>query len=352
MTTAAISAETQTEKIFAWRRGFNAMHLIDIGVEVGLFKALAAAPAGLTSVALAQQLGLHAHFVNVWCTTAYSFELLEGDEATRQFKLAPFIDKILASPGHPRYLGGYVRLGTEFATDDFRRCDESFKSGKTIPFQGRGEEFANTIADGTMGLQVMSARKILPELTGLGDKLGNGGAVLEIGCGAGNHLLQLANAFPNARIAGVDIDTDSLNVARAKLAKAGLENRVSVFEGDIELATRAGKFDAIVMIEVLHEIAPALRQPIVGASANALAPDGYLVIIDETYPTTLAQTREKDFLFPVQTGFEELMWGNVIPTREEQESLLRNAGFSGEIQRSIIGEGFTLLTVQKLLASQ
>ena len=346
MSTTNITADSQTEKIFAWRRGFNAMHLIDVGVEIGLFKALAAAPEGLTAPALAQQLQLNAHFVNVWCTTAYSFELLEADEATRQFKLAPFIDKILASPGHPRYLGGYVKLGTEFATEDFRRCVESFKTGKTIPFQGRGEKFANTIADGTMGLQVMSARKILPELPGLGDKLANGGAILEVGCGAGNHLLQLAKAFPNARITGVDIDTDSLKVARAKLAKAGVENRVSVFEGDISLATQAGKFDAVVMIEVLHEIAPAIRVPIINASANALAPGGYLVIIDETYPTTLTEMRQKEFLFPVQTGFEELMWGNVIPTREEQENLLRGAGLSGAINRSIIGEGFTLLTTQ------
>ncbi len=347
MTTPPITADTQTEKIFAWRRGFNAMHLIDIGVEVGFFKALAVAPNGLTTAALAQQLNLNAHFVNVWCTTAYSFELLEASEASREFKLAPFIDKILASPGHPRYLGGYVKLGTEFATEDFRQSIESFKTGKTIPFQGRGERFANTIADGTMGLQVLSARKILPELPGLGDKLAVGGAVLEVGCGAGNHLLQLANAFPNARIAGVDIDADSLKVARAKLAKAGLENRVSVFEGDISLATQAAKYDAVVMIEVLHEIAPAIRAPIINASANALAPGGYLVIIDETYPTTLAESRQKEFLFPVQTGFEELMWGNVIPTREEQESLLRSAGFNGVINRSIIGEGFTLLTAQK-----
>ena len=154
MTAPTINADTQTEKIFAWRRGFNAMHLIDVGIEVGLFKALAAAPIGLTSAALAQQLNLNAHFVDVWCTTAYSFELLDANEASREFKLAPFIDKILATPGHPRYLGGYVKLGTEFAAEDFRRCVESFKTGKTIPFQGRGEKFATTIAEGTMGLQV------------------------------------------------------------------------------------------------------------------------------------------------------------------------------------------------------
>lgn len=347
MTATAISAESQTEKIFAWRRGFNAMHLIDIGVEIGLFKALATAN-GLTAAALAQQLNLNAHFVNVWCTTAYSFELLEADEATRQFKLAPFIDKILATPGHPRYLGGYVRLGTEYASEDFRRCVDAFRSGETVPFQGRGEHFARTVAEGTMGLQILSARKILPELPGLADKLGKGGAILEVGCGTGNHLMLLANAFPQPRIVGVDIDADGLNAARAALRKAGLETRVEVHEGDIAAIAQPNSIDAAVMIEVLHEIAPALRASIIGACAKVLRPGGWLVIIDETYPSTLEEMRQKDFLFPVQTGFEELMWGNVIPTRQEQEGLLRDAGFSGVINRSIVGEGFTVLTTNKL----
>ena len=39
-----ITAETQTAKIFEWRRGFNAMHLIDLGVRLGLFKAIAEQP--------------------------------------------------------------------------------------------------------------------------------------------------------------------------------------------------------------------------------------------------------------------------------------------------------------------
>jgi SAM-dependent methyltransferase len=347
MSEIKISADSQTEKIFAWRRGFNAMHLIDIGIEVGLFKALSTAANGLTAQVLAHQLDLNAHCVSVWCTTAFSFELLEADESARQFKLAPFIDKILASPGHPRYLGGYVRLGTEFATEDFRLCVAAFKSGKTIPFQGRGEKFARTIAEGTMGLQVLCARKILPELPGLAEKLANGGAVLEVGCGTGNHLMQLATAFPKARIAGVDIDVDGLAAARANLRNAGLETRVAIHEGDIAAVAQPDSFEVAVMIEVLHEIAPALRAGILGACAKMLRPGGWLVIIDETYPATLEEMRQKDFLFPVQTGFEELMWGNVIPTRQEQEQLLHGAGFSDKINRSIIGEGFTLLTTQK-----
>jgi hypothetical protein len=41
------------------------------------------------------------------------------------------------------------------------------------------------------------------------------------------------------------------------------------------------------------------------------------------------------------------MWGNVIPTRAEQERLHRSAGFAGPIHRSLLGAGFTLLSTQR-----
>jgi SAM-dependent methyltransferase len=120
-----------------------------------------------------------------------------------------------------------------------------------------------------------------------------------------------------------------------------------LIEADIAAAVAQNSIDVVVMIEVLHEIAPDFRQGVINACYDALRPDGWLLIVDETYPSTLAESRMLEFVFPVQTGFEELTWGNVVPTREEQESLLRNAGFDGDIGRSIVGEGFTVLTVQK-----
>ncbi len=147
---AELTAEDQVARIFEWRRGFNAMHLIDLGVQLGLFKSIAETP-GTTPDQIAAALGLHPPYVETWCWTAYSFGMLEGDE-DRTFRLAPFMDLILASPGHPRYLGGYVRLGTEFATEDHRYCLEAFRTGATVPFQGRSAAFAEAVADGTAGL--------------------------------------------------------------------------------------------------------------------------------------------------------------------------------------------------------
>ena len=75
-----ITADSQVARIFEWRRGFNTIHLIDVGVHLGLFQALVERP-GLTGRELAERLGLHAPYVEVWCKTAYGLEILDADDA-------------------------------------------------------------------------------------------------------------------------------------------------------------------------------------------------------------------------------------------------------------------------------
>ena len=53
---AGISADAQVARIFEWRRGFNTIHLIDLGIRIGLFKALSEAP-GSTAAQIAAKLG-------------------------------------------------------------------------------------------------------------------------------------------------------------------------------------------------------------------------------------------------------------------------------------------------------
>lgn len=338
------SADDLVARIFEWRRGFNAMHLIDIGLRLDLFAALAGGTRG--SADLAASLDLHPPYVETWCKTAYAFGLLELDD-DGCFRLAEFADQVLADPSNPRYLGGYVRLGTEFATEDHRYCPEAFRTGSVNPFQGRTEQFARTVAEATAGLHVLSARKLLPALPGLAKQLGRGGTIVELGCGTGRHLSLIARTFPAARCIGVDIDPTGIELARAELERAGVAERVRLVAGGLDGAVGAGEADAVVMIEVLHEIAADIRGDVLSACCRALRPGGWLMIVDETYPETPNEMRSADFQFPIQTGFEELTWGNTIPTRRDQEMLLRGAGFDQEISRSMVGEGFTVLATRK-----
>lgn len=339
------TADALVARVFEWRRGFNAMHVIDLGLDLGLFQALAAVP-GAEPREVAEKLGLHPEYVATWFLSAYGFGLLDSAGQGR-FELAPHVDAVLADSDHPRYLGGYVRLGTRFAAEDFQRCREAFRSGQVTPFQGRGTEFAQVVAQATAGLQVVATQKILPSLPQLRERLDRGGQVLELGCGAGRLLIRLARAFPSSRCVGIDIDSAGLALARKAVAEAGVAERVDVLEGDVTQITAPNCFDAVVMVEVLHEIAPSARLGVLSACARALREGGWLVVIDETYPSTLEEARRPEFRFPLQTGLEELTWGNVMLTREEQDGLLRNAGFTDTITRRLIGEGFTVLTTRR-----
>jgi len=340
----AVSVDEQVAKIFAWRRGFNTIFLIDIGVDLGLFKALVDKP-DRTPQDIAAELKLHPHYVDVWCMTAFGLGLLDGD-AQRRFRLAPHFDKILASPGHPRDLTGYVRLGTAFLTEDFERCRKAFHTGETVPFQGRSHDFADTIGDAIGGLHAATARKILPDLPEMTQRLERGAKVLEIGCGTGRFLMQLAKAWPQAYCTGIDIDPTGIEIARKNISAAGLQSRAEVIAGDIADLPKAS-VDAVVMIEVLHEIAPQIRQHVIDGCAHVLKPGGWLLIVDETYPSTLEEARRPEFQFPLQTAFEEMTWGNVIPTRDEQEQLFAKAGFKETANRALIGEGFTILSIKR-----
>ncbi len=109
------------------------------------------------------------------------------------------------------------------------------------------------------------------------------GHVLEIGCGTGRNLIAAARAYPRARFYGIDISEEMLVTARANIARAGLERRITLACADAthfspnDLFRRAS-FDRIFFSYALSMI-PPWRQALEGA-AHALGPAGRLLVVD------------------------------------------------------------------------
>jgi S-adenosylmethionine-diacylgycerolhomoserine-N-methlytransferase len=59
-----------------------------------------------------------------------------------------------------------------------------------------------------------------------------GGTILEVGCGTGRNLILAARRWPDARLFGLDISEAMLETARANVARAGLQHRVTFAAAD------------------------------------------------------------------------------------------------------------------------
>ncbi len=340
-----VTAERQTARLWEHIKGFHVVHHINIGDKLGLWARLAAAGEdGLTAAELAGE-DLHLPYIETWCQTGVAYELMDVDRKGR-FWLAPHYDMILAKPGNPWFLTPYCVTVTDYLGADLLHYPEFFRSGGTYTFQEHGEAFSQSIAATTAGLHLVVARRLLPAVPGLKDRLDGGGAVLDMGCGTGGLLTQIARAFPAANCIGVDVDAHGIKLGQANLAKSDFGDRVRLELINGDTIDHAEEFDVVTLFEVLHELPVPIRPQVLANCHRALKPDGVLFIVDETYPANPEELRDPEFGFAVQTAFNELIWGNQVPTRADQDALLTAAGFR-ETDRQMVGGLFTVITAAK-----
>lgn len=110
-----------------------------------------------------------------------------------------------------------------------------------------------------------------------------GQTVLEIGCGTGRNLIVAARRWPEARFLGFDISTAMLETARAKVARAGLSDRIALAQGDATAFDPQTLFGVAAVdrafISYSVSMIPEWRTAILEAY-GALAPGGRLLIAD------------------------------------------------------------------------
>lgn len=106
---------------------------------------------------------------------------------------------------------------------------------------------------------------------------GPGQRVLEAGCGAGGALLAAALRRPDTAFTGVERDPAALRLARENIALNGVEDRVTVVDGDVALRFSGlglPAFDAAMANPPFFDDANALRGPAPERRAAWIADDG------------------------------------------------------------------------------
>ncbi len=340
-----LSARTQMAKIRNFERGFIATHLINIGAKLDLFETLNRAKEGLTAQDLASKLGLHEIYVKTWCQTAYHYELLDAGEDGR-FKLQQYLDEILGDRSHFRNYLANIALAADHMGKYFGNFPEYYKTGASLPSLYEAD-LSRAVSETTKNMHLVFSFMILPKNEDLRDKLTQGVRVLEIGCGHGNLIVQLAQAFPNSTFVGVDPDEHAIRSAKEKIAHAGAQERVSVKCSGGEELTFENEFDLVCSVVSVHEFLPSARKQVLAKAHQALKRDGLLLIIDFPYPARLEDFRNPMYDMAILEQFVEICCGYVHLNTNERNDMLEQVGFK-DIEQKPIGKGmFELVTASK-----
>jgi S-adenosylmethionine-diacylgycerolhomoserine-N-methlytransferase len=102
-------------------------------------------------------------------------------------------------------------------------------------------------------------------------------SVLEIGCGTGRNLKLMADRHPDLHLTGIDISQEMLKSARTKIARARLDERVTLLHGDA-VAPTGRKAERMLMSYSLSMVPDWQRA--LGVAIATLAPGGILAIVD------------------------------------------------------------------------
>ncbi len=312
----------QVTKLYDLVAGYHATHLIEIARELGVWEAITAHP-GITSADLAAQLSADAFYTDALCRTAFAFELLDRDG--RGWRMAPHFDQILGTPESSFYLGRAPRVHM-IVGEDYAEYPRRIRDGSRRSYQQHDERFMREVAEGLKTLPRIFVDLVLPRLPSVRERLESGARVLDVGCGGGWALVQLAERFPKIRCLGVDLEPYSIELAKKLIADRGLKGRCEARLLSAGHLAEDGAYDLATSFLVVHEILPEEKADAFAAVARALKRGGAFVIFDETYPETDEGLRTMPSRFAALAQWYELTWGNRVNTRTELLALCEEAG--------------------------
>ena len=312
------------DKVLRDMAGAMTAGLAYVGTRTGLFRAMAGKGA-MTLDDVVGASGLQRRYVEEWLKgmTSAGYLDYENGKYTLQEEMAYFV----AAEGTDHFVGGMWEMVPPLMRVA-PRVAEAFAQGGGVPFADFGPECVNALDLINRGqYEERFASYWLKSLPDVVACLQAGGSMLDFGCGSGRVALAIKRAFSAARVAGYDIDAQSIRRASEAAAKL-----------DIAFSTELprGQFDLVTICDCIHDLAAPVDT--LRTVHRLVKPDGTLFIVEPKAADRLEDNRN-----PVATMFygfsvfhcmtQSLARGGpglgTCMGPAQTEKLLREAGFRG-----------------------
>ncbi len=259
--------------------------MIHIGDRLGLYNVLKNV-GPITPNQLAERTNLNERWLLEWLRGQTAAGLLKyhGED---QFELTLEGGMVLADTTSPTYLAGAFGEPTPPTTVD--KIADAFSTGIGMTWNDHGPNVAHTFerASSPAHAQLPYVMKLVD---GLSEKLNDGALVVDIGCGPGVALENLAKAYPTSQFVGYDPSSIAINRA---IERVGYLSNVSFEIRDGESLPAKPTYDLVLTLDCMHEMTNPGK--VTQAIKQAIQPDGVWIIKEARCSDKLEENFDNPF---------------------------------------------------------
>jgi len=263
------------QKLIGTINGAGLALMLSLGHRSGLLDCMATLPPA-TSQAIADAAQLNERYVREWLGAMTTGGVVEYNPADETYHLPPEHAGWLTRAASPNNLAASMQWVAVLGHVEDHVL-EAFRHGQGVPYSAYHRFHEVMAEESAQSVVAALFEHILPLATGLLEQLENGIEVLDIGCGSGRAIIELAARFPNSRFAGYDASPEAIAAANSEAGRRALTN--ARFEvRDVAALHETAKYDLITAFDAIHD--QAKPDAVLRNIAAALKPHGTYLMQD------------------------------------------------------------------------
>ena len=233
--------------LMGYKSGEMVSLMVHIGDELGLYEAMQGKES-VDAAGLAEATGLDQRWVLEWLRGQGAAGILDhlGGET---FRLSDVATVALLDEDSPAYLQGFFFKPPSHEIID--KTIEAFRTGVGVSWGAHGDGASHFLCRTNRPFHMQLASGVLPLMDGMVERLTAGGHVLDVGCGSGTALSELAKAFPASQFHGVDPAANMIAEAKERHRDQG---NVSFEVGYGEEIADQGRYDLVTTFDCMHDM--------------------------------------------------------------------------------------------------